>query len=199
MRQLFHQRRILNLKLSCSSLSVILLSAPGRLQPRAGCSLGVVRVACLGGRIRGYDVGYRVKCTTWRIKCRFPDASRRWRSATCFPGVEHRQSRYLNNRAENSHRPTRRRERQMQPFKSPEQAQGFLFAHAFIHGHIHPRRHLMAASAYRAVRSTAFNVCSRRRALSIRRDQQCNRPPGPTSPLEVNVTMPQKLMPWTPK
>ena len=85
MRQLLHQRRILNLKLSCSSLSVILLSAPGRLQPRAGCSLGVVRVACLGGRIRGYDVGYRVKCTTWRIKCRFPDASRRWRSATCFP------------------------------------------------------------------------------------------------------------------
>ena len=31
---------------------------------------------------------------------------------------------------------------------------------------------------------------SRRRALSIRRDQQRNRPPGPTSPLEVNVTMP---------
>src|SRR3954454_23533816 len=36
-----------------------------------------------------------------------------------FPGVEHRQSRYPNNRAENSHRPTRRRERQMQRFKSP--------------------------------------------------------------------------------
>ena len=31
-----------------------------------------------------------------------------------LPDVEHRQSRYLNNRAENSHRPTRRRERQMQ-------------------------------------------------------------------------------------
>jgi putative transposase len=75
-----------------------------------------------------------------------------------LPGVEHRQSRYLNNRAENSHRPTRRRERQMQRFKSPEQAQDFLSAHAFIHGHFHPRRHLMAATAYRAVRSTAFNV-----------------------------------------
>jgi putative transposase len=75
-----------------------------------------------------------------------------------LPGVEHRQSRYLNNRAENSHRPTRRRERQMQRFKSPEQAQDFLFAHAFIPGHFHPRRHLMAATAYRAVRSTAFNV-----------------------------------------
>ena len=75
-----------------------------------------------------------------------------------LPGVEHRQSRYLNNRAENSHRPTRRRERQMQRFKSPEQAQGFLSAHAIIHGHFHPRRELMAATAYRAVRSTAFNV-----------------------------------------
>ena len=31
-----------------------------------------------------------------------------------MPDVEHRKSRYLNNRAENSHRPTRRRERQMQ-------------------------------------------------------------------------------------
>jgi putative transposase len=38
-----------------------------------------------------------------------------------LPNVEHRQSRYLNNRAENSHRPTRRRERQMQRFKSSGQ------------------------------------------------------------------------------
>ena len=43
-----------------------------------------------------------------------------------LPEVRHRTSRYLNNRAENSHRPTRRRERQMQRFKSPEQAQRFL-------------------------------------------------------------------------
>ena len=75
-----------------------------------------------------------------------------------LPGIEHRQSRYLNNRAENSHRPTLRRERQMQRFKSPEQALRFLFAHVFIHGHFHPRRHLMAATTYRAVRSTAFDV-----------------------------------------
>ena len=75
-----------------------------------------------------------------------------------LPDVEHRQSRYLNNRAENSHRPTRRRERQMQRFKSPGQAQEFLSAHAFIHGHFRPRRHLMAATAYRSLRSDAFNV-----------------------------------------
>jgi putative transposase len=75
-----------------------------------------------------------------------------------LPGVEHRQSRYLNNRAENSHRPTRRRERQMQRFKSPDQAQHFLSAHAFIHGHFHPRRHLLTASGYRAIRAEAFDV-----------------------------------------
>jgi putative transposase len=59
-----------------------------------------------------------------------------------LPDVEHRQNRYLNNRAESSHRPTRRRERQMQRFKSPEQAQDLLSAHAFIRGHFHQRRHL---------------------------------------------------------
>src|SRR4029450_4317315 len=36
-----------------------------------------------------------------------------------LPGVEHRQHGYLNNRAENSHQPTRQRERRMQRFKSP--------------------------------------------------------------------------------
>ncbi len=35
-----------------------------------------------------------------------------------LPGVEHRQSRYLHNRAENSHQPTRKRERIMQRFTS---------------------------------------------------------------------------------
>jgi putative transposase len=75
-----------------------------------------------------------------------------------LPKVEHRQSHYLNNRAENSHRPTRRREHQMQRFKSPGQAQDFLFAHSFIYGHFHPRRHRLAATTYRAIRTQAFNV-----------------------------------------
>jgi putative transposase len=88
-----------------------------------------------------------------------------------LPDVEHRQSRYLNNRAENSHRPTRRRERQMQRFKPPEQAQEFLSAHSFIYGHFRPRRHRLAATAYRAIRSEAFlswqqDTCARRAAQS---------------------------------
>src|SRR5215216_6750281 len=44
-------------------------------------------------------------------------------------GVEHRRHKGLNNRAENSHQPTRRRERQMKRFKSARQAQRFLSAH----------------------------------------------------------------------
>jgi putative transposase len=77
--------------------------------------------------------------------------------------VEHRKSRYLNNRAENSHRPTRRRERQMQRFKSSRQAQRFLSAHLFIYGHFRPHRHLMTAANYRASRATTFReeTCAR--------------------------------------
>ena len=46
-----------------------------------------------------------------------------------MPGVEHRRHKGLNNRAENSHQPTRRRERQTKRFKSPGQAQRFFSAH----------------------------------------------------------------------
>jgi putative transposase len=46
----------------------------------------------------------------------------------------------------------------MQRFKSLEQAQTFLSAHAFINGHFHPRRHLLTANAYRAIRSIGFDV-----------------------------------------
>jgi putative transposase len=42
-----------------------------------------------------------------------------------LPGVEHRQSRYLNNRCEVSHQPTRRRERHMWRFRSVRHAQRF--------------------------------------------------------------------------
>lgn len=75
-----------------------------------------------------------------------------------LPDVRHRTSRYLNNRAENSHRPTRRRERQMQRFKSPEQAQRFLSAHAMIYGHFRPRQHLMTAAQCHRARAKAFRI-----------------------------------------
>ena len=75
-----------------------------------------------------------------------------------LPYVEHRQSRYLNNRAEVSHQPTRRRERQMQRFKSAYQAQRFLSAHGRIHNHFQLRRHRLSAVEYRTVRDDAFRT-----------------------------------------
>src|SRR4051812_13684994 len=66
-----------------------------------------------------------------------------------LPGVEHRQHRYLNNRAENSHQPTRQRERRMQRFKSPGQAQRFLSAYGPIAQHFRPHRHRLSAPEYR--------------------------------------------------
>ncbi len=75
-----------------------------------------------------------------------------------LPGVEHRQSRYLNNRAEVSHQPTRRRERQMQRFKSACHAQCFLSAHSRIHSHFQLRRHRLTANQHRAARDYAFRT-----------------------------------------
>jgi putative transposase len=66
-----------------------------------------------------------------------------------LPGVDHRQHHYLSNRAENSHQPTRQRERRMQGFKSPGHAQRFLSAYGPIAQHCRPRRHLLPAAKYR--------------------------------------------------
>src|SRR5919112_936614 len=75
-----------------------------------------------------------------------------------IPGVEHRRHKGLNNRAENSHQPTRRRERQMKRFKSPRQAQRFLSAHGQI-GNLFPlRRDHVTAVQYRAARTRAFET-----------------------------------------
>ena len=63
--------------------------------------------------------------------------------------VEHRQSRYLNNRAENSHQPTRQRERAMKRFRTPGPAQRFLAGFSVISPHFRPRRHRLTADDYR--------------------------------------------------
>jgi putative transposase len=78
--------------------------------------------------------------------------------AELMPGVEHRQHKGLNNRAENSHQPTRRRERQMKRFKSARQAQRFLSAHGQINNLFHLRRDHVTASEYRIARARAFEV-----------------------------------------
>jgi putative transposase len=75
-----------------------------------------------------------------------------------MPSVEHRRHKGLNNRAENSHQPTRRRERQMKRFKSPRQVQRFLSAHDQINNLFHLRRDHVTANEYRAARARAFEV-----------------------------------------
>jgi putative transposase len=75
-----------------------------------------------------------------------------------LPGVEHRQHRYLNNRAENSHPPTRQRERRMQGFKSPGHAQRFLAAYGPIAQHFRPRRHRLSAPEYRQEMRQRFHT-----------------------------------------
>ena len=74
-----------------------------------------------------------------------------------MPGVEHRQHRGLNNSAENSHQPTRRRERIMKRFKSAGQAQRFLSAHDQL-ANLFRRPASITAAAYRTSRAQAFQV-----------------------------------------
>src|SRR5205823_10584096 len=73
-----------------------------------------------------------------------------------LPGVEHRQHKRLNNRAENSHQPTRLREKKMRKFKSAGQAQRFLSAFGPISGHFQPRRHRLRAQEYHATLQSRF-------------------------------------------
>ena len=85
-------------------------------------------------------------------------ASYRAAKQEVLPSVEHRMHKRLNNRAENSHQPTRQRERVMRRFKSPGHAQRFLAAHGLIRDHFCPRRHLVGAQQYRDVRQERFAV-----------------------------------------
>jgi putative transposase len=75
-----------------------------------------------------------------------------------MPSVEHRRHRRLNNRAENSHQPTRQRERTMRRFTSPGHAQRFLSTFGPIREHFCPRRHRLRADEYRRERARRFQV-----------------------------------------
>lgn len=75
-----------------------------------------------------------------------------------LPDVEHRQHKGLNNRAENSHRPTRRREKVFQRFKSMNHAHQFLSPFGLIYEHFQPKRHLMKAADYRNLMVKRFQT-----------------------------------------
>ena len=78
-----------------------------------------------------------------------------------MPDVIHDTSQYANNRAEQSHEPTRVRERGMRKFKSMGQAQRFVTAHAAVQNLFKLGRHLVRAQYYRDLRVSVFGEWSR--------------------------------------
>ena len=73
-----------------------------------------------------------------------------------IPDAIHNNSQYANNLAEQSHEPTRVRERVMRKFKSIKQAQRFLGAHAAVSNLFNFGRHKVRAQHYRDLRVSAF-------------------------------------------
>jgi putative transposase len=75
-------------------------------------------------------------------------------------GIEHLHvlGRWKNNRAENSHQPTRRRERKMQRFKTAGSAQKLLSTHATVYNTFNVQRHLISAQSHRVLRAPAMTT-----------------------------------------
>jgi putative transposase len=88
------------------------------------------------------------------------DELRSYAAATGHLGIakRHERGRWRNNRAENSHQPTRRRERKMQGFKSVGSAQRFLSVHAAAYNTFNVQRHLTSARTNRAFRASAMQT-----------------------------------------
>jgi len=64
--------------------------------------------------------------------------------------------RRLNNRAENSHQPFRRRERAMERFRRMKTLQKFAAVHGTVHNHFNQERQLISRDLYRERRSAAL-------------------------------------------
>ena len=80
--------------------------------------------------------------------------------------ARHEQGLRQNNRAENSHQPTRRRERKLQRFKSAGSAQRFLSAHAAVHNTFNVERHLISRRSLKQSRAVAMEEWRSATAIS---------------------------------
>ena len=93
-----------------------------------------------------------------RPKVVVTDRLRSYGAAMTVIGNADRQEtgRWLNNRAENSHQPFRRRERAMAKFRSPGTLQKFAAIHASVHNHFNQERHLYSRQNFKQNRSAAL-------------------------------------------
>lgn len=66
------------------------------------------------------------------------------------------QGQRINNRAENSHQPLRRRERAMLWFRGMRTLQKFAAVHAALYNHFNHERHLVRRQTYKKRRATAL-------------------------------------------
>ncbi|WP_341864150.1 IS6 family transposase [Gymnodinialimonas sp. 57CJ19] len=73
-------------------------------------------------------------------------------------GAERQETgRWVNNRAENSHLPFRRRERAMLRFRRMRSLQKFVSVHASVHNHFNQERHLYSRENFKQNRSAALS------------------------------------------
>ncbi len=93
-----------------------------------------------------------------RPKVIVTDRLRSYRAAMKTIGIANRQEsgRWLNNRAENSHQPFRRREGAMARFRDMKTLQKFAVAHASIHNHFNQHRHLNRRDIFKQNRAAAL-------------------------------------------
>lgn len=77
-----------------------------------------------------------------------------------FRSISHQVGKRLNNRAENSHQPTRRHERKLQKLKSPASAQRFLSTHAAFYNHVNIQRHPLSRKIMKQFRADTLCACA---------------------------------------
>jgi putative transposase len=99
---------------------------------------------------------WRAKEIVIRHLTRRTETRYRSRVKTAGAADRHEVGRRLNNRAENSHQPFRRRERAMQRFRSLKTLQKFSSVHAQVHNQFNQERHLITRQVYKQRRSAAL-------------------------------------------